>query len=169
MNRTTEDAAARLAGLILRDGAILALTLAAWRLAPRDSLALAIPTALMTVIVGYLAHEWGHLLGALASRSTFELPRTPFSSFFLFRYDRVRNTRTQFVAMALGGFAASLLTVVVLLLVLPRGTPASLISLALVGLGVLATLVIEVPEFLRVWRGGPLPDGAAFVSGDEPR
>jgi hypothetical protein len=170
----------RLLALLLRDTVIVALTVGLWALALRSNVdgvagvTLAILTAVATAVVGYLAHEWGHLLGALASRSTFALPATPFESFFLFRFDRERNTRAQFFTMALGGFAASLLTVVLLVALLPRGPLATTLSLAIVGLGVLATLVIEVPEFWRVWRGGPLPDGAAFVSGgvapgDRPR
>jgi len=82
----------------------------------------------------------------------------------LFRFDNIRNSRKQFFSMALGGFASSIVTVAFLLLVLPWSLLASQIALALTALGVLATLVIEVPEFWRVWRGGPLPTGAAFVS-----
>ena len=46
---------------------------------------------------------------------------------------------------------------------------ADRVALILTALGVLATLIIEVPEFLRVARGGPIPDGAAFVSDAETR
>jgi len=156
--------------LLLRDGLIVAAVLGLWTWQAADPpagttrVALAVATALATTLVGYLAHEWGHLLGALAARSRFELPRSPFESPFLFKFDRAGNSRPQFFAMTLGGFAASILTVAVLLLALPRDLLASWIALALVAVGVVATLVIEVPEFWRVWRGGPLPDGAAFVS-----
>jgi hypothetical protein len=161
----------RLAWLLLRDGAAAGAVIGLWAVLLQGPdrgagyLALSILAALLTTGLGYLAHEWGHLLGALAARSTVALPATPFESFFLFRFDRERNTRAQFFAMALGGFAASIASVALFVLLLPRGLLATQIALALVGLGVAATLVIEVPEFWRVWRGGPLPDGAAFVSG----
>ena len=151
--------------LILRDSVAVTLVIYVWQLQGAGGLALAIITALLTTALGYLAHEWGHLLGALAVGARIELPATPFESFFLFRFDRATNTRAQFFAMALGGFAASILSVVLFVLLLPGGGLATYLTLGLVGLGVAATLVIEVPEFWRVWRGGPLPNGAAFVSG----
>lgn len=164
----------RLVMLILRDGAFTAGAIALWATvlaSPREGAAavlLSSLTAAATVLIAYLAHEWGHLLGAIAARSAFVLPAAPFASFFLFRFDRELNTRRQFFAMALGGFAASFLTVIALVLLLPSGSLATLITLTLVGIGVAATLIIEIPEFWRVWRGGPLPDGAAFVSARRP-
>jgi hypothetical protein len=162
--------------LLLRDGAAVVLVLGLWTWLLQSPgtggagyLALSVLTALLTTALGYLAHEWGHLLGAIAARAAFQLPATPFESFFLFRFDRERNSRAQFFAMALGGFAASILSVLLFVLLLPWGVLATYLALALIALGVGATLVIEVPEFWRVWRGGPLPDGAAFVSGPEPR
>ena len=157
--------ASRMLKLAVRDGVVAAATCALWA-APPDGVLLAALAALATTLVGYLLHEWGHLLGALAAGARFALPATPFESPFLFKFDRTGNTRGQFFAMALGGFAASIATVAVLVFVLPPGL-ATWLTLGLVGAGVLATLVIEVPEFWRVWRGGPLPDGAAFVSGPE--
>jgi len=155
----------RVLALLLRDVVVVGVAVLLWESVPRhpESVSLATITALLTTVVGYLAHEWGHLLGALYQRCAFELPRTPFESPFLFRFDREANSRPQFFGMALGGFAASLLTIVILPLVLPWQFLATKITLALVGLGVLATLVIEVPEFVRVWRGAPIPSGAAFV------
>jgi hypothetical protein len=161
--------------LVLRDGLAVAAVLGLWSFLLQGvpaggagHVALSVLTALLTTVLGYLAHEWGHLLGALAARSRFELPATPFESFFLFRFDRERNSRSQFFAMALGGFAASIISVLLFVLLLPWGLLATTITLTLVALGVLATFVIEVPEFWGVWRGGPLPDGAAFVSASRP-
>lgn len=158
----------RLFWLLLRDAAAFAAILLLWRYAlqlspPLSKAGIAVHalTAQATAFAGYLLHEWGHLLGAWGSGSRFELPR-PFETFFLFRFDNLESTRPQFFAMALGGFAASLLTVIALLL-LPGGVLASQIALALTALGVIATFIIEVPEFLRVARGGLIPNGAAFV------
>lgn len=159
-----------LLGLLLRDAALLGVVLAAWRytLAGPDAgalhVVLAIGTALLTTLLGYLLHEWGHLLGAIVARGAYALPETPFESPFLFRFDVVRNGRREFCSMSLGGFIASIITVIVLVLVLPRGELATTLTLAFTALGVLATFVLEVPVFVSVWRGGPLPTGAAFVS-----
>lgn len=157
----------RLAALTLRDAAIIGLTAWLWSgvlAAGGSPLWLSGLLALLTALCGFLLHEWGHLLGAMSWRCAYVLPSTTFESPFLFRFDRDANTRPQFFAMALGGFVSSILTVGFLLVALPWTLPASQLTLALTGLGVLATLVIEVPEFLRVWRGAPIPDGAAFVS-----
>jgi hypothetical protein len=40
-------------------------------------------------------------------------------------------------------------------------------ALAPAGLGVPATRVIKVPQFLLVWRGAPIPRGATFASKQE--
>ena len=161
----------RLFALMVRDGLLIGLTLLLWawtlQLGKPQSAAdigLHIGAALMTVLCGYLLHEWGHLIGALLARGTVVLPR-PFESPFLFRFDLHRNSRRQFTWMAAGGFVSSLLLVVFLLAALPSGLLASQIALSLVALGVLATFVIEVPEFWGVViKGGPLPTGAAFVT-----
>jgi len=66
--------------------------------------------------------------------------------------------------MSLGGFASSILVVAFLAIALPWSLLASWIALSLIAAGVLATFIIEVPMFLGVLRGGPMPTGAAFVS-----
>jgi len=160
-----------------RDLAIVALTLAAWRAdaAVRGTGAEWITAAAagtLTAICGYLFHEWGHLAGAMVSRSEVRLPERA-REVFLFNFDSDRNDARQFATMSSGGFLASAIAIAVLLVALPPGVLATKISLALVGLGVVATAVLELPPFFRVLRGGPLPRGVAFVSddnrGDESR
>lgn len=160
----------RLWALVARDAVILAITGAIWRWAMGEPEAWtpAVLAALLTAASGYVLHEWGHLIGALLRRAVFELPATPFETFFLFRFNRDANTRAQFFSMALGGFVASLLTVIALVLWLPADRLATTLALTVTGLGVLATLVIEVPEFWRVARGGPIPSGAAFIKAPSP-
>lgn len=161
----------RLLALIVRDGLLIGLAVLLWvwtlDAGPAQTAtgcALHLGTALMTVLCGYLLHEWGHLIGALLVRANVVLPRM-FESPFLFRFDLHRNSRRQFTWMASGGFVSSLLLVVFLVIALPQGLLATQIALALVTLGVLATFVIEVPEFWGVVvKGGPLPTGAAFVT-----
>jgi hypothetical protein len=151
-----------------RDLGIFAVTLAVWRLdaAVRGGGLEWMTAALagtLTAICGYLFHEWGHLAGALMSKSEFRLPERT-SEIFLFNFDSDRNDARQFTTMSSGGFLASAIAIVFLLLALPRDTLAAKISLALVALGVVATAILELPPFFRVLRGGPLPRGAAFVS-----
>ena len=161
----------RFFAFLLRDSLVMALTVALWMVTfklgrPHGLFPVAVHifTALLTVFVGYLLHEWGHLIGAWIAGGHFVLPATIGETLFLFRFDNVRNSRGQFISMSLGGFISSILVVAFLAAALPRDLLASWIALGLVGLGVLATFVIEVPEFIGVVRGGPMPTGAAFVS-----
>jgi hypothetical protein len=155
--------------LLARDGLLLALCLGLWRWLPAGGLSgagivtLQIATGLMTVVIGFLLHEWGHLIGAWISGSAYTLPASPFETPFLFRFNNVRNSRGQFCAMSLGGFVSSTLFVAVLVMLLPRGL-ASAIALGLTSLGVLAVLATEVPGLIKVMRGAPIPGGAAYVS-----
>ena len=153
-----------------RDLAILALTIVVWRLdaAVRGGGSEWVTAPLagtLTAICGYLFHEWGHFAGAMISKSDLRLPERA-SEIFLFNFDSDRNDARQFTTMSSCGFLASAISVVFLLLVLPRETLAAHISLALVGLGVAATAILELPPFFRVLRGGPLPRGVAYVSDD---
>lgn len=153
-----------------RDLVILALTLVAWRIdaSVRGGSAEWITATLagtLTAICGYLFHEWGHLAAALASKSRVRLPERT-SEIFLFNFDVDRNEPRQFTTMSLGGFLASAIAIVFLLLVLPAGALATTISLTLVALGIIATAVLELPPFFRVLRGGPMPRGLAYVSDD---
>jgi hypothetical protein len=161
----------RFFAFLLRDGLIILLAVALWLYTlglgkPHDlwSVAVHVATGLLTVFVAYLLHEWGHLLGAWVAGGAFVLPATVTETMFLFRFDNVRNSRAQFISMSLGGFASSILVVAFLVSALPWNLLASWIALGLVAAGVLATFIIEVPMFLGVVRGGPMPTGTAFVS-----
>lgn len=163
-----------LRALAIRDGALVMLTLGLWaatvKIGPAESLgpvALHVLTGLMTPLVGYLLHEWGHLVGAWMRRSVVHLPESPFASAFLFRFDTGLNSREQFLAMSLGGFVASAIVVAFLLVSLPLSLLASWIALALTVLGVLATFILEIPPALKVYRGGAMPEGVAFVVSDQ--
>lgn len=160
-----------LIALVLRDLLLTAITALLWaaliQAKGADStgmLALQMLTGLLTVLPGYLLHEWGHLIGAWASRSRVQLPERAWTSAFLFRFDIGRNSREQFLAMSAGGFIASTLAVALLLTVLPAHLLASRIALGLTLLGVLATFILEIPPAWRVYRGDPMPDGSAFVN-----
>lgn len=161
--------------LVLRDSALLLLTLALWASSHHlDSIAspMAVPLALvaggMIAVSGYLLHEWGHLLGALAGRSVVELP-TSMGYLFLFKFDTGLNNRRQFLLMSGGGFLASGLMVWALFGTLSFTALADQIGLVLTVLGVLATIVLEFPPAWRVLRGQSLPQqGPAFINGAVP-
>jgi hypothetical protein len=125
------------------------------------SIPLQVGVALLTTLVGFLVHEWGHLLGALAYRGKVHAPHRWYE-LFLFHFDGRGNNARQFIAMSVGGFIASGLVVAVLVTALPLGTLAGLLALVFGGLGVLATFVLEFPTTWRVMRGGPLPSGFVY-------
>jgi hypothetical protein len=127
------------------------------------ALLVAVLVAAMTAYCGYLAHEWGHLLGALSAGSVVHLPQRLFSV-FLFQFDSDRNGRRQFLRMSMGGFLASGITLAFLLAVLPLNARSGRITLVLVLLGVVATFVLELPVAWRVARGAPIPRGGAYRS-----
>ena len=124
----------------------------------------AIAAGIATAVCGYLVHEWGHLAAARLSRSVVELPNSP-ASLFLFRFDVVQNLPHHFIVMSCGGFIATAVVVLGLLVFLPAGSLATWVALGLTSLGVFVTLVAELPPFFRVLGGGPLPRGAAYRSG----
>jgi hypothetical protein len=157
--------------LAVRDLLILAATLGLWAAdaAVRGTggalpIVVAIATGAMTSISGYLAHEWGHLLGARLAKSEVSLPASPWSV-FLFRFDTGVNVRSQFLTMSMGGFVASAVVTTLLLSVLPMNALSTWVALFLTALGLIATAILEIPPFWRVYRGAPLPRGGpAYVT-----
>ena len=157
--------------LLARDALLVALAFVLWHV---DAALRGGPGALpvivsvgagaLAAVCAYLAHEWGHLLGARASGGVVHFPRRVTST-FLFFFDVGRSERRQFLAMSLGGFAASALAVPLLVARLPRGALASYVALALTAAGVIATLATELPPFFRVLRGAPLPRGLVYRDG----
>jgi len=154
----------------VRDAAIVAAALALWsvdarlRGAPGAGPTLAaLAAGALTALAGYLGHEWGHLLGGRLGGAVLH-PPARLTDTFLFRFDADRNGRAQFAAMSLGGFAASATIVTALAAWLPLHALSGRVALGLTAAGVLATLVLELPPFVRVLRGAPIPRGAAYVS-----
>jgi hypothetical protein len=160
---------AMLVKLALRDVLVLVVCLGAWALdarigRPSGGAAAWVTAALVsgaTALAAFYAHEWGHLAGALLTRSEVHLPKRV-ATLFLFHFDTARNDRRQFLAMSLGGFVASALVVALVVALAPLDALSGKVALALVGVGVLATLVLEVPTALGVHRGGALPRGVVY-------
>jgi hypothetical protein len=150
--------------MLLRDLVVIAATLALWswsRQLDAGHAALAIPVAILAglsaAVAGFLAHEWGHLLGALAAGSAVEIPST-MRSLFLFKFG-AGNDRRQYLWMSGGGFVASILVIALLVCMLSFHALADWVAMALVVAGVIATFVLELPPAWRVLRGAPVqPD-----------
>ncbi len=155
----------------VRDAAVVAFTLGLWiadtglrDVSGATAVGVACAAGALTAVAGYLAHEWGHLLGARLSGSVVHIPPSAFS-LFLFNFNSDRNGRAQFLVMSLGGFIASAAVVVLLLRVLPLHALSGRVAMGLTALGVLATVVLELPPCWRVFKGGAIPRGAAYKAG----
>lgn len=156
---------------LLRDAAVVALLAAVWWLdvSLRNaavtgpwSYAVAISAGLLTTLVGFFCHEWGHLLGTLLANGVAHAPRR-LTSPFLFFFDVATSDRRAFLIMSLGGYVASALALAVIVLTVPWGSLSGLVALVATTLGVIATFALEVPTTIRVARGGPLPNGGVFA------
>ena len=124
---------------------------------------LSVLAGLSTGVVAFTGHEWGHALGAKLSGARIYFADRLMSP-FLFFFDTDASTRNQFVAMSIGGYVASALAAVLALALLPRDQLAGQIGLGIVGLGIVATFIAEVPTTIRVARGGPMPRGYVYRS-----
>ena len=124
---------------------------------------LSVLAGVSTGVLAFIGHEWGHALGSKLSGATIYFVDRVMSP-FLFFFDTTANTKGQFVAMSIGGYAASALAAGLALALLPRDHVAGQVGLAIVGIGIIATLVAEVPTTFRVARGGPMPRGYVYRS-----
>lgn len=120
---------------------------------------------LSTGVAGFLVHEWGHAIGAKVSGATIYFAERVTST-FLFFFDTTKSTARQFVAMSMGGYVASALALWAAVAWLPRDRLSGQVGLLVVGLGVVATVVAELPTTIRVARGGPMPRGHVYRSED---
>lgn len=146
----------------LRDFAILMATAVAWWAEGGGGIVVAVVAGALTTVVAFIGHEWGHLAGCWLSGARVHAPSRLWSV-FLFNFDVKRNDRRQFLALSWGGYAASLLALVLMAFAVPTDRLAGWVAWTLTTIGVGVTLVLEVPTTIRVLRGGPLPRGAVYV------
>ena len=151
------------ARLATRDLAIAGAALALWWLAAGASAGDGALADLSGVAVGllvgaltFLLHEWGHLLGALASRSRIRAP-AGLRSLYLFSFDSRQNSLRQFLAMSLAGFASTALAVLAWYAWLPSELLATRVARGVGMLSVALTLVLEVPLVGYALLGRGLP------------
>lgn len=154
---------------LTRDALLVLLAIAAWSLEPSHRGAsgaaawvLTTTAGLLTVVVAFLLHEWGHLLGSLATGSRVFYPNT-FTTPLLFHFDSATNDRRQFLWMSYGGYLASLVALAAILLFVPLDAWSGRVAIVLTAIGLAVTFVAEVPTTLRVLRGAALPSGYAFT------
>ena len=152
---------------VSRDATILLATVIAWwwslTAEPGSPLAsgLSIAAGVGAAVCAYNLHEWGHLVGAFATRSVF-VPAKRLYSPFLFSYDAERNNRNQFLVMSLAGFVATAAFVAAFLLWMPQDQQAGRIALR--GGLVLAalTVIIEFPIFFTALFRNKVPRTGLF-------
>lgn len=101
-------------------------------------------------------HEWGHFLGAVATRSRIE-PAASLRAFFSFSFDSQRNSLRQFLAMSFGGWAGTALSVAVAYGALPDALLATRVARGLVLASVLLVALTEIPLIVRALATGRIP------------
>jgi hypothetical protein len=153
---------------VIRDIALLVLCLGLWELVIARqalggwlSVGLQLVVAAITMLLSFLVHEWGHLIGALLTRSKVYAPQR-LLELFLFHFDGRQNNAGQFIAMSVGGFIASGLVIAAVITFAPLHSLAGKLALVFVAIGIIATIVLEFPTTWRVARGGPLPSGSVY-------
>lgn len=139
----------------LRDLGILGLAAGLWHLVAGHSAGTGFVADVSGVLAGlgfgaaaYVLHEWGHLLGAFATRSVVT-PGGRLTSFFVFGFDTERNGLGQFLVMSVGGFIATALLLWGCYAYLPDDLLASRVARGLVVFLAILGVTLELP--LVVW------------------
>lgn len=148
---------------VWRDLVIVAVTAALWLANSQSPLqgTSAYACGVLTGICALQLHEWGHIWGAFRSRADIYPPKYWWHP-FMFSLDHTTNTREQFLAVSLPAFAATAVYLSVFLLLLPRDTLAGKTALIMGLVTASLTVLIEVPLFIKVYRGGELPPVELF-------
>ncbi len=131
--------------------------------------ALGVLLGLSVAACAFLMHEWGHLIGALATRSAVRAPER-LTSVYLFSFDSRGNSRRQFVVMSFTGFVVTGLVVAFVFGVLPGDLLATHVARGVVVVLASLTVFLEFP--LVVWslfRASPPPVEVFASHRDEPR
>jgi hypothetical protein len=148
---------------LLRDAALVAAATLLWALVARRS---AVPGPIGDfggVLVGFvlgavalLTHEWGHFLGAVASRSRIA-PGRSLRSPFGFSFDTRENSQAQFLAMSVGGWIGTAFWVWAVYAWFPQDDLASRVAHGTALISAATAAVIEIPLVARALWTGKLP------------
>lgn len=162
--------ATRFLPFALRDAAIVAAAGLLWWLAAARSAGDGMLSDLAGVVVGlavgvsvFALHEWGHLIGALLSRSVVR-PADSLRSAYLFSYDSRRNSRPQFLVMSVGGFLVTGAAVAFVVLGLPDDLLATRVARGSVAFLATLTVVLEFPLVFVALVRRTLPPVETFAS-----
>ena len=110
----------------------------------------------------FLLHEWGHLLGGLATRSEVRAPAS-LRSVYLFSFDSKKNSRKQFLVMSFSGFAVTAAAIAFAYGVLPGELLASRVARGLVVFLASLTVFLEIPiVIVSLLRPKALPPVEVF-------
>jgi hypothetical protein len=107
-------------------------------------------------LMAFPLHEWGHFLGAVATRSRIE-PAASLHAFFSFSFDSRSNSLRQFFAMSFGGWLGTALSVALAYGALPDALLASRVARGLVLASVLLVALTEIPLIVRALATGRIP------------
>ena len=123
---------------------------------------------LVGVVVGFflgasafVLHGWGHLFGALLTRSTIAAPSS-LKSVFLFSFDSKKNSRKQFLVMSSTGFLASALCLWIAFAGLPAQQLATHVARGIVLFFAALTVLLEFPAVLWACVRKDLPPVETF-------
>lgn len=114
-------------------------------------------------VCAFVAHEWGHFLGALAGGSVVYPPRGV-ASVYLFSFDSKRNSRRQFLVMSFSGFAVTAAAVWVTQALLPDGLLATRVARGAILFLASLTVLFEIPLVLWAVLVGSLPPVETFAA-----
>lgn len=155
-----------------RDAAVVAAATLVWWIAAERSAAtgpvadtLGVVAGVLVGAVGFVLHEWGHLLAGLAAGGRFPVTgdlRSP----FLFGVDPSNGVR-EFTIMSLGGFAVTAGMIGFVYVVLPDAYLATRVARGIVMFLATLTVVLEVPLLLFTIAAGSIPQVASVASGEE--
>ena len=120
----------------------------------------------MVFASAYVAHEWSHYLGALASGGHADL-NTNLASGFLFSFPAEGNSLPQFVVMSLSGFAATAAAIAFVYLALPDAWLATRVARGGVVFLAMLGVVLELPLLLYGLAIRRVPGQAAVLPAAE--
>jgi hypothetical protein len=147
----------------MRDVTILAVALGLWWLLAERSSGVGVvadfagvAAGLLLGICAYLLHEWGHLLGALATRSRLKAAGS-LRAAFIFSFDSKQNSLAQFLVMSFSGFAATAAVVWAYYVFLPDGLLATRVARGVVLLLAFGGIIAEFPLVLFALRTRAIP------------
>ncbi len=160
--------------IALRDGLFVAVAFLSWQgfaqLTAADGAladALGVVLGLSVALACYFGHEWGHLLGALATGSKVAAPEK-LTGLSLFSFDSKVNDRRQFLVMSFSGFAMTGVALAVVYFLLPDGLLATRVARGGVLFLTTLTVVLEFPLVVWALVRQDLPPVEAFESRTAP-